>query len=463
MIKVRFAPSPTGTLHIGGARTALFNWLYAKHHQGKCFLRIEDTDKERSTPEAVDAIYKSLDWLGLSFDGEVVIQSQRMSRHQEVAYQLLKDGKAYYCYCTPEELEMMREDAKKNNKRVGYNGFWRDRDPALAPKNIKPVIRLKMPQSGYTIISDMVQGDVQVNNEQLDDMILLRADGTPTYMLSVVVDDHDMDITHIIRGDDHLNNAFRQYQLYVACGWQVPKFGHIPLIHGADGAKMSKRHGATGTHVYKQLGILPEAMCNYLLRLGWGHGDDEIISQQQAIEWFDVDGIGRSPARFNIDKLLFLNAHYLKNTGNEELLNLLKPYLERHLNITPLFEKRLLQGMQGLKERSKTLVELSEAAKIYHQFPGLSEKADEKITPDTYMWIKKSLDVLLKDQFSIESLQNLLKQLAEKENVKMGIIAMSLRIAITGDTISPNLFEVMHILGYEEVCLRLKNFLDRNK
>lgn len=307
MVVVRFAPSPTGMLHIGSARTALFNYLFAKHHKGQFLLRIEDTDKERSTKEAVDAIYRSLEWLGLDFDGEAVIQSSRVNRHAEVAHSLVKDGKAYYCYCSQEELEAMREEARAKNEVARYNGMWRDRDAALAPKGISPVIRLKAPQEGTTIIRDLVQGEVKVENKQLDDLILLRSDGTPTYMLSVVVDDHDMGITHVIRGDDHLNNAFRQYYIYKACGWDVPEFAHIPLIHGSDGAKLSKRHGAVSTEVYKEIGYLPEAMRNYLLRLGWGHGNDEIISDAQAIEWFDLNHVGRSASRFDFAKLNAFN------------------------------------------------------------------------------------------------------------------------------------------------------------
>ena len=462
MIKVRFAPSPTGMLHIGGARTALFNWLYAKHHKGQCFLRIEDTDKERSTKEAVDEIFDSLNWLGLDFDGDIVYQSKRSDRHQHVAKDLLEKGLAYYCYSTPEELEQMREEARKNNRPAGYNGFWRDRSPDLAPKDVKPVIRLKMPQEGKTVLHDEVQGGVTVMNKQLDDMILLRADGSPTYMLSVVVDDHDMGITHIIRGDDHLNNAFRQYHLYKACGWEVPSFAHIPLIHGQGGAKMSKRHGAVGTDAYKEMGILPKAMRNYLLRLGWSHGDDEIISTNQAIEWFTLKSVGKSPARFDVNKLLHLNAHYVKQSRDEDLLSEIEPLLERdEIKVDEVLKNHLLKGMGGLKERAKTILELKNSSKIYHQPQDLTEKVKEKINEDTKKWLDIALQNLDSDKFSKDELHQKLKETAEGHEAKFGVIAMALRIAITGSTVSPNLFEVMAILGFDESVKRIKNFMEK--
>ncbi|MBM3572540.1 MAG: glutamate--tRNA ligase, partial [Alphaproteobacteria bacterium] len=306
-VVTRFAPSPTGYLHIGGARTALFNWLFSRHHKGTYRLRIEDTDRQRSTEAAMAAIIDGLSWLGLNWDGEVVYQFARAGRHAEVARQLLAEGKAYHCYCTPAELEDMRARAKAEGRSPRYDGRWRDRDPKDAPTGVPPVIRIKAPLDGETVIHDRVQGTVRVANAQLDDMVLLRADGTPTYMHSVVVDDHDMMITHVIRGDDHLNNAFRQVQLYRACGWEVPEFAHIPLIHGPDGAKLSKRHGALGVEVYRDMGYLPQALRNYLLRLGWSHGDDEIIPMESAIEWFDLDHVGRGAARFDLVKLDFLN------------------------------------------------------------------------------------------------------------------------------------------------------------
>ncbi|MBP9752558.1 MAG: glutamate--tRNA ligase [Proteobacteria bacterium] len=462
MIKVRFAPSPTGMLHIGGARTALFNWLFARHNKGKYYLRIEDTDRERSTNEAVQAIFDSLNWLGLDHDDEVVFQFERANRHAEVAHQLVKDGKAYYCYCSIEELEQMREDAKKNGLTPRYNGYWRDRDPALTPNGITPVVRLKSPLDGETAIIDLVQGTVKINNAQLDDMVLLRADGTPTYMLSVVVDDHDMDITHIIRGDDHLNNAFRQYHLYKACGWDVPAFAHIPLIHGSDGAKMSKRHGATGTDAYKEMGILPEAMKNYLLRLGWSHGDDEIIPIDKAIEWFNLEHIGRSPSRFDVMKLYHLNAHYIKNADNNRLLNDILPLLKNEGFVITAPQKTLLiQGMNGLKERAKTLVELKEGAKIYLCALPLDEKATLQMTEDLKKWIIPLKEVLLTlNDYTVSSIESTLRAFAEKNTLKIGIVAMALRCVLTGRTVSPNLFEVISILGQEEVLKRLNNFLE---
>src|SRR5215467_7327286 len=330
-VVTRFAPSPTGFLHIGGARTALFNWLFARHHGGRFMLRIEDTDRARSTPEAVTAIIDGLEWLGLSWDGEIVHQFARASRHAEVARQLLSAGQAYYCYCTPEELEAMRERARAEKRSVRYDGTWRDRNPSEAPPGVPPAIRLKAPQQGSTTIRDRVQGEVTVANTELDDLIILRADGTPTYNLSVVVDDHDMAITHVIRGDDHLNNAFRQTQIYRALDWPVPEFAHVPLIHGPDGTKMSKRHGAVGIDAYRDLGYLPEALRNYLLRLGWSHGDDEIISTEQAIAWFDLDAVGRAPARFDFAKLDNLNGYYIRIATDEQLSDLVARRLEHSL------------------------------------------------------------------------------------------------------------------------------------
>ena len=327
-VVTRFAPSPTGFLHIGGARTALFNWLFARHHGGTFLLRIEDTDRARSTEAAVEAILDGLKWLELDWDGDAVSQFQRRDRHAEVAHQMMAAGHAYRCYASPEELEAMRAEQKAAGQPMRYDGRWRDRDPAEAPAGISPVIRLKAPQEGETVLADHVQGEVRVQNAQLDDMVLLRADGTPTYMLSVVVDDHDMNVTHVIRGDDHLTNTFRQIQIYRAMGWDLPQFAHIPLIHGADGAKLSKRHGALGVDAYRDMGYLPEAVRNYLLRLGWGHGDDEIISTEQAIEWFDLGGIGRSPSRFDFAKLDNLNAHYMRLADDARLVSLIVPLIE---------------------------------------------------------------------------------------------------------------------------------------
>src|SRR5579875_2192380 len=366
-VTVRFAPSPTGFLHIGGARTALFNWLFARHHRGVFRLRIEDTDRLRSTPEAIDAIIDGLEWLGLDWDGEVVYQFARAERHAAVARQLLGQGRAYYCFCTPAELAAMREKARAEKRSVRYDGTWRDRDPAQAPPGVAPAIRLKAPQTGATTIHDHVQGEVTVANSELDALIILRADGTPTYNLSVVVDDHDMGITHVIRGDDHLNNAFRQTQIYRALDWPVPEFAHVPLIHGPDGAKLSKRHGALGVNAYREMGYLPEALRNYLLRLGWAHGDDEIIPTEKAIEWFDLDAIGSSPARFDFVKLANLNGRYLREADDKRLATLTAERLERALErpLDAAERDRLERAMPGLKPRAKTLVELADNARFY--------------------------------------------------------------------------------------------------
>ncbi|MEI8295489.1 MAG: glutamate--tRNA ligase [Alphaproteobacteria bacterium] len=458
----RFAPSPTGYLHIGSARTALFNWLYARHNQGKFLLRIEDTDRLRSTEPAVAAIFESLSWLGLDWDEEPVFQSQRADRHADVAKQLLAEGKAYYCYCSPEELEAMREHARLNNLAPRYNGRWRDSQD-VPPAGVDPVIRFKAPKTGETLINDLVQGPVRLDNAQLDDMVLLRADGTPTYMLSVVVDDHDMKVTHIIRGDDHLTNAFRQYHLYEACGWGMPLFSHIPLIHGPDGAKLSKRHGAIGASAYRDLGYLPEAMRNYLLRLGWGHGDDEIISTAEAIEWFGLDHVGRSPARFDFAKLNHLNAHYLRQTDDATLVELMLPFLGTN-NVTEEDKRRLNAGMLGLKQRAHTFVELVANARFYITPPDYGHLEDEKargcMTPENKAIIEAvaaSLQQL--DTLSTETVEATLRQTAETIGVKLGALAQPLRVAITGSTISPSLFEIIAIFGKQETQQRLQGFI----
>src|SRR5471030_3063695 len=329
-IVTRFAPSPTGFLHIGGARTALFNWLYARGRGGKMLLRIEDTDRERSTPEAIDAILDGLKWLGLDWDGEVIYQFSRAARHREVAEQLLASGKAYRCYATPDQLTAMREKARAEGRTRLYDGLWRDRNPSEAPADMKPTIRLRAPQTGETVIEDQVQGRVVWQNENLDDLVLLRGDGNPTYMLAVVVDDHDMGVTHVIRGDDHLINAARQKQIYDALAWDIPSMSHIPLIHGPDGSKLSKRHGALGVDAYRSLGYLPAALRNYLVRLGWSHGDQEIFSTAEMIAAFDLAHIGRSPERFDFAKLENMNGHFMRATPDDELLKILidtLPYL----------------------------------------------------------------------------------------------------------------------------------------
>jgi len=463
-VVTRFAPSPTGFLHIGGARTALFNWLFAKHHGGQFLLRIEDTDRKRSSQEAVEAIYEGLRWLGLDWDGDAISQFERADRHREVAEQLLKAGKAYHCYCSPEELAEMRELAKQEKRPIRYDGRWRDRDPAEAPKDVPPVVRLKAPQEGETVIHDLVQGTVKVSNQQLDDMILLRADGTPTYMLAVVVDDYDMGVTHAIRGDDHLNNAFRQKQIYDAMGWETPAYAHIPLIHGADGAKLSKRHGALGVEAYRDMGFLPEAVCNYLLKLGWGHGDDEIISREQAIEWFDVDGIGKAAARFDTDKLTALNGHYIRNANNDRLASLVMDLLKTNLgdNIDASALPRLAAGMDGLKERAKTIVELAESAEFYvRKLPlPFTEKAANIMTGDALEILGKLEGRLASlSEWTETSIEDTIRVFSEEEDLKFGKVAQPLRSALTGTTKSPGIFEVLLVLGKEETLLRLKEAL----
>ncbi|WP_119458649.1 glutamate--tRNA ligase [Rhodospirillaceae bacterium SYSU D60014] len=456
----RFAPSPTGFLHIGGARTALFNWLFARHHGGRFLLRIEDTDRQRSTTEAIDAILDGLRWLGLEWDGEPVFQSARAARHAEVAHQLLAEGKAYYCYCTQEELQAMRDEARAAGRPVRYDGRWRDRDPSEAPTDVPPVVRVKAPQVGETVIEDLVQGEVRIANEQLDDMVLLRADGTPTYMLSVVVDDHDMGITHVIRGDDHLTNAFRQLQLYNAMDWTAPIFAHIPLIHGPDGAKLSKRHGALGVEAYRDMGYLPEALRNYLLRLGWAHGDEEIIDTEQAIAWFDLDGVGRSPSRFDFAKLGNLNGHYLRAADDARLVDLVLPRLERRLDGMPdaAARTRLFLGMPGLKARAKTLEELADNAVFYARSRPLpmSEKALDLLTPEARARLDRLAALLAEvEDWTEAAVEEKIRQLVDAEGVKLGQVAQPLRAALTGSTTSPGLFEVMAVLGRDETLARL--------
>src|SRR5215470_15476658 len=457
---VRFAPSPTGFLHIGGARTALFNWLYARHHKGVFRLRIEDTDRQRSTQAAIDAIVGGLNWLGLDWDDEIVFQFARAPRHAEVARQLLAAGKAYYCYCTPQELQAMREEQRAKGLPEGYDGRWRDRDPAEAPPGVPPVIRLKAPRTGETIVSDLVQGDVRKANAELDDMVLLRADGTPTYMHSVVVDDHDMGITHVIRGVDHLTNTFRQIQLYSAMDWALPGFAHIPLIHGPDGAKLSKRHGAVGIEAYRDMGYLPEAMRNYLLRLGWAHGDDEIIDTAQAIEWFDLDAVGRSPSRFDMAKLDNLNGHYLRAADNERLVDLVLRTIKDHFghSVDAAGRSLLLKGMDGLKKRAKTLVDLTESALFYVRRPSdLNEKARAVLTPEARHTLSVNVAALQSvGEWRAPVLEQADRTFAEQRGLKLGQIAQPKRVALTGMTTSPPIYEVMEILGREETLARLR-------
>jgi len=460
-VTVRFAPSPTGFLHIGGARTALFNWLYARHTGGKFRLRIEDTDRARSTVEAVEAIINGLRWLGLEWDDDIVHQSSRLERHAEAARQMLASGNAYYAYETPQELEAMREKAKAEKRSVRYEGIWRDRDPRDAPPDGKPVIRLKAPRDGDTTIVDHVQGEVTVVNEQLDDLIILRADGTPTYNLSVVVDDHDMGITHVIRGDDHFTNAFRQTQIYRALGWDVPEFAHVPLIHGPDGAKLSKRHGALGVEAYRDMGYLPEALRNYLLRLGWSHGDDEIISTAQAVEWFDLDALGKSPARFDFVKLANLNGHYIREASDDRLIEALLPRLD--LKPEDALAERLRAALSDIKSRAKTLIELADLARFYVEARPLpfDDKATKAFDPAARDLLAGLAGSLAGAAWNDHDLETLVRNYAESKGQKLGTVAQPLRIALTGSTNSPPLFAVMRVLGRAESLGRIEDALKR--
>ena len=462
-VVTRFAPSPTGFLHIGGARTALFNWLFARHHGGKALLRIEDTDLKRSTPEAIAAILDGLDWLGLNFDGETVFQSERATRHAEVAQQLLAAGHAYRCYATTGELEQMRADQRAAKQPLRYDGRWRDRDPAEAPEGAPFVVRLKAPQDGETVIEDAVQGRVTVRNAELDDFVLLRADGTPTYMLAVVVDDHDMGVTHVIRGDDHLNNAFRQLPIMRAMdviegGWPDPVYAHIPLIHGSDGAKMSKRHGATGVDAYRdELGILPDALFNYLLRLGWGHGDKEEFTRDEAVALFDLAHVGRSPSRFDLKKLQNLNGHYIREADDAELAQLVAPKLGSDATGEPGLAL-LTDAMPVLKLRAKDANELaSGAAFLFVQRPlPISEKAAALLDDSALTLLEAIADRLrVNPVWTTEGLEADLKSLAEEKGLGLGKLAQPLRAALTGQTTSPGIFDVLALLGRVESLARI--------
>ncbi len=463
-VVVRFAPSPTGYLHIGGARTALFNWLFARHHQlygggGTFRLRIEDTDRARSTDEATRAIIDGLRWLGLDWDGEIVHQFAGAAHHAEIARGLLATGGAYRCYCTQEELAAMREAARAEKRSVRYDGTWRDRDPATAPSGVEPVIRLRAPQTGATMIRDLVQGEVTVANAELDDLIILRSDGTPTYNFSVVVDDHDMGITHVIRGDDHLNNAFRQTQIYRALGWGVPEFAHIPLIHGPDGLKMSKRRGTVAVEAYRDMGYLPEAVRNYLMRLGWSHGDDEIISTEDAIRWFDIADVNRGAARFDQAKLDSVNAHYIREADDARIAGLAIGQLEKTLArpLSPVERVRILKALPGLKPRAKTIVELAEKAQFYVATRPIAAAADgaKLLTGEA----RERLGALGASLGGVEwqgaGLEAALRDFAAAQGVKLGAVAQPLRAALTGSTASPGIFEVMEVLGRDESLGRI--------
>ncbi len=464
-VVTRFAPSPTGFLHIGGARTALFNWLYARGRSGKMLLRIEDTDRERSTQAAIDAILDGLNWLGIGWDGEVVHQFARAARHREVVEQLLASGNAYRCYASPDELKDMREAARREGRAKLYDSRWRDRDPGDAPPGVKPAIRLKAPLTGETVIEDQVQGRVTWQNENLDDLVLLRSDGTPTYMLAVVVDDHDMDVTHIIRGDDHLTNAARQKQIYDALGWAVPVMAHIPLIHGPDGSKLSKRHGALGVDAYRAMGYLPVALRNYLVRLGWSHGDQEIFSTAEMIAAFDLPQIGRSPARFDFAKLESLNGHYIRQSADADLLaaiDRLLPHIEGGADLaakmTPALRQQWLAAMPSLKERAKTLLDLIDGAKFLladRPLP-LDDKAAALLTADAKTLLADiGAELAAVDPWTAETTEQAVRTFAERKSAKLGAIAQPLRAALTGRTTSPGIFEVLAVLGKAESLARI--------
>ena len=464
-IVTRFAPSPTGFLHIGGARTALFNWLYARGRGGKMLLRIEDTDRERSTKEAIDAILDGLRWLELDWDGDVVYQYARAERHREAVAQLLAAGNAYRCYASPAELDEMRQKARAEGRTRLYDGRWRDRDPAEAPAGVKPVIRLKAPLTGETVIEDQVQGRVVWQNENLDDLVLLRSDGNPTYMLAVVADDHDMGVTHIIRGDDHLTNAARQKQIYDALGWELPSMAHIPLIHGPDGSKLSKRHGALGVDAYRAMGYLPAALRNYLVRLGWSHGDQEIFSTDEMIAAFDLGAIGRSAARFDFAKLENLNGHYIRQSDDQTLVTLFAEEidylpsgaaLKPKLNPTTLAQ--LKRAMPGLKERAKTLVDLIDGAHfIFADRPlPIEPKAAALLTPETRGLIGRIRDTLAAvTDWNESTTEAAMRAFAEQNGLKLGSVAQPLRVALTGRTTSPGIFDVLAVLGRDECLGRL--------
>jgi glutamyl-tRNA synthetase len=467
-VVTRFAPSPTGFLHIGGARTALFNWLYARHTGGKFLLRIEDTDKARSTQAAIDAILEGMRWLGLDWDGHEYYQSQFWARHAEVAHELLAKGHAYRCYATSEELEAMRAEQRANKLPLRYDGRWRDRDPLEAPEGRPFSIRLRAPKEGETTIHDRVQGPVTVQNSELDDMILLRSDGTPTYMLAVVVDDHDMGVTHVIRGDDHLNNAFRQLVIVKAMGWPEPVYAHVPLIHGQDGAKLSKRHGATGVMDYDELGFLPEALSNYLLRLGWGHGDEEIISRDDAVRWFDLADVGRSPSRFDTKKLEHLNGHYLREASDGRLAGLVAPRVEKLLDRSVSNDEiaLLTRAMEGLKPRAKNLNEIAEGSLfLFKSRPlDLDERAAALLEGGAADLLALTYAALAAvPEWSAEATEQAVREVAERAGVKLGLVAQPLRAALTGRATSPGIFDVLVLLGRDESLARVADRMNKER
>jgi glutamyl-tRNA synthetase len=462
-VVTRFAPSPTGYLHIGSARTALFSWAYSRNQKGKFLLRIEDTDRERSTEAAVQAIYDGLTWLGLAWDGAPTLQFSRAARHAEIARELLARGQAYYCYCSPEELAEMREAARAKGLPPRYNGMWRDRDPSEAPAGVAPVIRIKAPLSGEIVVNDHVQGEVVFKTENLDDFIILRSDGTPTYMLAVVVDDHDMGVTHIIRGDDHLTNAARQIIIYNGMGWDVPEMAHIPLIHGPDGAKLSKRHGALGVGAYRQMGYLPEAMLNYLARLGWSHGDDELFSIEQMIEWFSLEGLNKGAARFDFVKLENVNGHYIRAASPDYLYDVMVATAEeigRTTDHAGLVANKatVLAALPELQPRAKTVLELIDLAQfIYAVRPlQIDGAAGEQLTAETRAMLAGAKAVLEElSDWSVPAIDGAIRAFAESRGLKLGKVAQPLRAALTGRTVSPGIFEVMVLIGKAESLARI--------
>ena len=465
-IVTRFAPSPTGNFHIGSARTALFNWLFAKNTKGNFLIRIEDTDKARSTKGSINKILDGLKWLNLDWDNEIIYQSQNKKKHKEVAEELLAKGLAYKCFCSEEDLNKMREEAKILKKPFRYNRKWREKDPKDAPKDISPVIRIKSPIKGDTKIDDIIQGTIKVSNEEMDDFIIMRSDGTPTYMLSVVVDDYDMNITHIVRGHDHLTNTFRQNVIYEAMKWNKPTTAHIPLIHGSDGSKMSKRHGAIDVEEYKIKGILPSALINYMLRLGWSHGDDEIISLENAIKWFSLEKIGKSPAKFDNEKLISVNSHYIKELNNDKIIKFLESYYtsKYKIKIDEISIKRLNLGLNDIKLRSRDLNQLAEMSLFYcSKFPlSISKKAQKYIKKVNKTIFKDLLVVLgnIENDFKKKKIEEIISKFLIEKGLKLSDIIQYIRAMITGLDVSPRIYDIMEILGFLEIKKRIENFIN---
>jgi glutamyl-tRNA synthetase len=461
---VRFAPSPTGFLHIGGARTALFNWLYAKNRSGVFVLRIEDTDRERSTDEYIDAIMEGMKWLGLESDEGPFRQTDRFDIYKGYVDKLLKEGRAYHCYCSPEELEAKRKESMKQGRALKYDGTCRNRTEPV--EGVNPVVRFRMPQEGQTIVDDLIKGTVSFENEQLDDLIIQRSDGTPTYNLTVVVDDVDMKITHVVRGDDHLNNTARQLQLYRAFGYEVPKFAHLPMILGSDKARLSKRHGATSVMAYYDMGYLPEALVNYLVRLGWSYGDQEVFTLEELIKYFSFDNVGKAAAVFNPEKLLWLNSQYIMNTSDEKLAEMAVPFLVKEKVIEEgqtLDMPWLAKAVHTLKERSKTLVELAASLRYYiAKEVQFEEKAKKKFlnenSRELLMEIKDGLYSI--DNFTESEIEKLFKAIVEKHEIKLGKLAQPVRVALTGGTQSPGIYEVLDVMGKDKTMRRLEKAVE---